>query len=448
MNEKKGYKSKGKLQSLVTLVLLLLALMSEAVMLWSWFTILEPQLQEKAQITARALAQSRIHVIADALAAEGRQIHPEDVIKAMEAMMLITDPDTDNPLILGVELEVDYDVVKAAPVSLDLTKGLPTCQDCFATEIPIYSRDTKELLGIARFRNSTEFYRHFISDVRSKLFLVSGIVVLLFVMATFLLIFLFKKSRETEKELQEQQAQLIHAGRISAMGEMATGIAHEINQPLAIIRLAADGLKNYFNRNNKDTDSMEAKAAATIVSQVDRSVTIIQNMRSFVRRSPHGFDPIDLAEAFERAISFFREQFRIHQISLNISLAEKLPEVRINQQKFEQIVVNLLSNARYAVEEKEKISTGQYKKKIIVHLHENRDKSKVVFEVIDNGIGMNNEMRDRCLEPFYTTKEVGDGTGLGLSIVHTIVKELNTATIEIESEEGQGCLFRIIMQNE
>ena len=241
---------------------------------------------------------------------------------------------------------------------------------------------------------------------------------------------------------------MIHAGRISAMGEMATGIAHEINQPLAIIRIAADGLKNYFNRKNEDIDSMEAKAAATIVSQVDRSVTIIQNMRSFVRRGPHGFEPIDLAEAFERAVSFFREQFRIHQIVLNIFLDEKLPKVRINQQKFEQIVVNLLSNARYAVEEQEKISTKHYEKKISVHLSENRNKNIVIFEVMDNGVGMNDEMRERCLEPFYTTKGVGDGTGLGLSIIHTIVKELNNAALEIESKEGQGSLFRIIMQSE
>ncbi len=448
MNKKKRHKSKGKLQSLVTLVLLILALLSEAVMLWSWFTILEPQLREKAEITARALAQSRIHVIADALVADTQQIHPEKVLKAMDAMMLITDPDTENPLILGIELEIDYDVVKAAPLSLDLTKGLLTGEDCFTTEIPIYSRKTKELLGIAKFHNSTEFYRHFISDVRSKLFFVSGIVILLFIMATFLLVFLFKKSRETEKVLQEQQAQLIHAGRISAMGEMATGIAHEINQPLAIIRIAADGLQNYFNRKNKDIDSMEAKAAAAIVSQVDRSVTIIQNMRSFVRRGPHGFDPIDLAEAFERAVSFFREQFRLHEINLNVSLDEQLPKVRINQQKFEQIVVNLLSNARYAVEEQEKISNKQYKKKISVHLFENKNKNEVIFEVRDNGIGMSNETRDRCLEPFYTTKGVGDGTGLGLSIIHTIIKELDSAILEIKSKEGQGSLFRIIMQSE
>jgi len=70
------------------------------------------------------------------------------------------------------------------------------------------------------------------------------------------------------------------------------------------------------------------------------------------------------------------------------------------------------------------------------------------IEVMDNGVGMNDEMRERCLEPFYTTKGVGDGTGLGLSIIHTIVKELNNAALEIESKEGQGSLFRIIMQSE
>ena len=279
MNKEKRHKSSVKLQGLITLILLILALVLEAIMILYWVNVLEPQLRAKAEITARALAQSQVYVLTDALVADRKSVQREEVIKALDTMMLLSDPDTDNPFILGVELEVDYDVVNADNMALNLKRGSSSCGDCFVTEIPIYSKTTKELLGIARFHNSSEFFRHFIADVRFKLIFVSGFIFLLFLMAALLLAFLFKRSRQADKQLREQQAQLVHAGRISAMGEMATGIAHEINQPLAIIRLAADGLKRYFGR--KDTDTMEARAAGKIVSQVDRAVTIINNMRPF-----------------------------------------------------------------------------------------------------------------------------------------------------------------------
>jgi C4-dicarboxylate-specific signal transduction histidine kinase len=251
---------------------------------------------------------------------------------------------------------------------------------------------------------------------------------------------LFKKAHLIEQKLQEQQAQLIHSGRLTAMGEMDTGIAHEINQPLTIIRLAADGLNSYFGRIG--ARSMEARAARKIVSQVDRCVTIIDNMRSFVRNTPHGNDAVNLIEALERALSFFREQFRVHEIELDVKVPQQAVRARINQQKFEQIVVNLLSNAQYAVEKRATAEKGG-KKRVEVVLRADASAQEVVFSVQDNGTGMDEQVRQRCLEPFYTTKEVGEGTGLGLSIVHTILREINGASITVESRVGQGSCFSI-----
>ena len=432
--------NREKAQGLAILVLLLLAVVSEAAMLWSWFQVLEPQLREKAEITARALAQSRLALLGDALAGENGRIDPERVREAMDSLMLITDPITDNPVILGIELEIDPDVVQVDPSLFPFHHGQVDCPDCFVTEVPVYATRTRELLGIARFYNSSEFYRLFIAGVRTRLLAISVLVVVLFVAATIFLVLLFRKTHAVEQQLREQQAQLIHAGRITAMGEMATGIAHEINQPLTIIRLAADGLNRYFEKLG--TKSMEARAARKIVNQTDRCVTIIDNMRSFVRNTPHGNDAVNLVEALERALSFFREQFRVHQIELEVQVPQQSVWARINQQKFEQIVVNLLSNAQHAVEEKA-LTENEYVKKIEVRLAYDSSKGVVEFVLRDNGMGMDEEVRQRCLEPFFTTKQVGEGTGLGLSIVHTILREIKGASIEIESYPGQGSCFRI-----
>ena len=300
--------NREKAQGLAILVLLLLAVISEAAMLWTWFHVLEPQLREKAEITARALAQSRIALLGDSLTGGRDKIDPARIREAMDSLMLITDPVTDNPVILGIELEVDPEVVHVDPSLFPFSHGRVDCPDCFVTEVPVYATRTRELLGIARFYNSSEFYRLFIADVRTRLLAISVLVVALFVAATIFLILLFRKTHAVEQQLREQQAQLIHAGRITAMGEMATGIAHEINQPLTIIRLAADGLNRYFEKIGQK--SMEARAAGKIVSQVDRCVTIIDNMRSFVRNTPHGDTAVNLVEALERALSMPVEEQR------------------------------------------------------------------------------------------------------------------------------------------
>ncbi len=247
------------------------------------------------------------------------------------------------------------------------------------------------------------------------------------------------KAKEDKKMLE---IQLLHTSRLTAMGEMAAGIAHEINQPLAIINVAATGLiDNFFQ---KETDNIIYNSAKRIENQVNRASTIIDNMRSFVRVHSHPPEFIDIVKPINLGLSFFKEQFRIHGISLIVNLEENVPPVIADSQKFEQIVVNLLTNARYAVDEKANAVDSEYKKEVILNLSYNALSKLVVFEIIDNGIGMTPYETSRCIEPFYTTKEVGEGTGLGLSIVHNIVTEFKMK-IEIESVKGKGSKFRILI---
>lgn len=245
--------------------------------------------------------------------------------------------------------------------------------------------------------------------------------------------------KATEEKLENQE-QLAHTGRLTALGEMASGMAHELNQPMTVIRLAADGLKMYFDF--KEPNSVESESVDDIIAQVKRASKIIKNMRSFSHPKSDLVHPVDISEPLEDALSFFKEQFRIRQINMNQTIEPDLPKVEVDPQKFEQIVVNLLSNARYAVEKKNEYAGHEYTMEVDIRLCLSEDKNHVLFEVRDNGIGMTSDIVQRCMEPFYTTKDIGDGTGLGLSIVHGIVKEFDMK-IDITSEADEFCQFAI-----
>lgn len=428
------------LQARINFIFFILAIALEGLMIIYWIAVLEPQVMEKMSITANRLAQSQTSLLVEALAAVKGDVRNTQVINALDKMLVLKDNDNETLFTVGVEVKVNCNVVKSCNGELNLNRGDSRCEECFVTEIPLYSEKDKEFLGTARLHNSNEFFRHFKKGVKSMFFTGAGVGLGLIVLTCLVMNGIIARIKNAEEELREKQAQLVHAGRLTAMGEMASGIAHEINQPLSIIRVAADGLKAYFKQNNPGT--MEDEAAQSIIGQVKRMATIIDNMRSFVRVGSEPPEPINLSEPIHTALSFFKEQFRIHQIVLAVSLPDKLPRVRINPQKFEQIVVNLLSNARYAVDKKDEISGKEYQKEVEVRLNHDSENNTLVFEVQDNGIGMEPEILNRCMDPFFTTKEVGEGTGIGLSIVNGIVREFKMS-IEAESIRGEGSLFRI-----
>jgi len=250
------------------------------------------------------------------------------------------------------------------------------------------------------------------------------------------------ESVEMESALKEKQAQLVHAGRLSALGEMAAGIAHELNQPLAIIRLDAESLK--FSLKKADfLQPLFEKDLNSVIRSVDRAADIIEFMRRFARTDKGECAMTRLSEPVNNSLIFFKEQFRKHWIELETHYEENLPEVSINSQRFEQIAVNFLSNARYAVDKRAELEPD-HRKKIALCLFYDKIVNAVVFETRDNGIGMTAEEKERCAEPFFTTKEVGQGTGLGLSIVYGIIREFN-GRLEIESEKGLGTTMRVII---
>ncbi len=407
-----------------------------------WAVVVNPRIHDEAGRHAEMLAQSLEMPLVMALASFEGDERRTRMIEAMETILLYKDRKTGEPFILGITLDIDYDVVLGQEGELNLSMGRTIGERSFVIEVPLYSDRNRELMGIGSFYCNDFFFRRLQKSMGFRLILFLLTVLFFFFLAWIQLSKKIKVINQSEKNLREHEAQLVHAGRLSALGEMGAAIAHEINQPLAIIRLKADGLKASLARI--EAEPRLFKAMDVIIEQVIRASGIIKSMRSFTRSAPNeAVDSIDVAAAVKEGLSFFREQFRIRQIRLDVSMPDRLPNIGVTRQKFEQIVVNFLSNARSAVEEKGEMEGRGFEKNVHVRLFHDPSAERVVFEVEDNGVGMSPEVKERCLEPFYTTKKLGEGTGLGLSITHGIAKEFDL-NIEVESDEGSGSVFRVL----
>ncbi|MGN7612226.1 ATP-binding protein [Magnetococcales bacterium HHB-1] len=247
--------------------------------------------------------------------------------------------------------------------------------------------------------------------------------------------------KQIQKELREKNAQLIHAGRLTALGEMLTGVAHELNQPLSIIRMGNESLQNAGNDGSLTLEEL-LETTAIIMEQVDRANNLLMNMRAFARGEEEAPpQPTTLITPLKKATAFFKQQFLSHNIDLKINTPETLPAVLIHASQFEQIVVNLLSNARHAVEKRYEKQIKPPKKITISLQHK---EAEILLTVQDNGHGMSTEEKERCLEPFFTTKEIGQGTGLGLHIIHGIITKAR-GHLHIESQEGLGTQFHVTL---
>jgi len=247
------------------------------------------------------------------------------------------------------------------------------------------------------------------------------------------------------RELDRQHVQLIQSSKLATLGEMATGIAHELHQPLSGIRTRAQLVTKALERNLVNSERI-AQNQVEIIQLVDRITHIIQHMRIFARQDQQRFTPFKLTQSIEGAFSLLGEQLRIHAIEVHKELPEDLPPIMGEPLQIEQVLLNLFSNARDAMDERAEVErkesgTGHYHKALFVSLAR-AGAREICLEVRDNGIGMNEETRSRIFEPFYTTKPVGRGTGLGLSISYGILTSHN-GRFEVESKLGQGTSFRI-----
>lgn len=218
---------------------------------------------------------------------------------------------------------------------------------------------------------------------------------------------------QREQELREKQEQLVQAGKLATLGELTAGIAHELNNPLNNIGLyvgnVIDGLHLGLRDPKQVIDDLE-KAQR----QVEKATEIISHLRTFGRVALIDRQLISINDVIEAALTLIREQLRLHEIDVHTSMTETAPWVEGNWIQLEQVFVNLLTNARDALE-------GSNEKWI--RLSSERRQDEIVVTIEDSGPGVPDGLEHRIFDPFFTTKDVGKGTGLGLSITYGIVKE-------------------------
>ncbi len=247
-------------------------------------------------------------------------------------------------------------------------------------------------------------------------------------------------------EVREKDAQLLQSGKLAGLGQLSTGIAHEINQPLNVIKLTVTGmLRQYSRQRTLDTDEV-VEELKIINQQTVRVQKIIEHMKAFARkRVKQEYDTIDINTPVRESLLLIGQQLKAHQIELNLQLDSQLPKVKADPYQVEQILINLINNARDALDEKaqmlsEKTSASFQK---IIDIRTFSTEGKVVLWVRDNGKGMSDQVKQQIFEPFFSTKHEKKGTGLGMSITYNLAKNMN-GEISVESKEGEFTVFTVL----
>lgn len=240
------------------------------------------------------------------------------------------------------------------------------------------------------------------------------------------------------RELQNAQSSLIQAGKLAALGEVSSGLAHELNNPLTVVAGYIELIRGALQAGQ--TSTLDFGELEDYLQKMERHVhrmkLIIRHIMEFARESKPVKQPTPLNQVIEKSFILINEQLRLKKIDIQMDLSPALVAL-IDESRLEQVFINLLTNARDAIYEAhgEAGGTIQIRSRVL-------SSSELEIEISDNGIGMTEEIKSRIFNPFFTTKEVGKGTGLGLSISHGIVQD-HGGSIYCVSEKGKGTTFRI-----
>ena len=243
---------------------------------------------------------------------------------------------------------------------------------------------------------------------------------------------------------REMEVQLLQSARLVSLGEMAAGVVHEINQPLSVISTTAGDISLRLIEGPLLSEEKLKHMMEDILAMVDRIDKTITHMRRFSRETSLEEGVLfSINEAVEMSVKLIGAQLENHGITLHLDLADDLPPISGHAHQIEQVVLNLIANARDALDEKAEHVAEISERRITVRTRrEVQGKGWVIIEVEDNGIGMDMDTMARIFEPFFTTKEADWGTGLGLSISYAIAKD-HGGHIACESRREEGTVFRV-----
>lgn len=249
----------------------------------------------------------------------------------------------------------------------------------------------------------------------------------------------YQEMERAHMELKSAQEALVQAGKLAALGELAAGVAHELNQPLTGLMGFGQELERLLKDKFPDPTALDF--AQEVTHNATRMKKIIQQLREFTRKSTEDFEEVEVQSVIEDSLRLLEQQFKSRGIEVGLVAERDLPKIYCNPFQLEQVFINLATNARDAIE-----ATGRGSGKIDIEIRRKSGDSKRFLEVgfRDDGVGMESETKNKAFEPFYTTKEVGKGTGLGLSVSYGILSKIH-GSMMIESAPGKGASFLLTL---
>ncbi len=234
--------------------------------------------------------------------------------------------------------------------------------------------------------------------------------------------------QKANEQLKASEEQLIQSAKMAAVGQLVSGVAHEVNNPL----MAIAGYTEIMLK--KTDDESTKKRLQRVYDETNRAIAIVRNLLSFARKREVEKVPVSVNECIESVINLRVYEMSLENIEIETDMGPDLPDVMADSQQLQQVFLNMLINAEQAIKK-----TG-YSGKVSIRTERAGENILIVFA--DDGPGIPEEIQDRVFEPFFTTKGVGEGTGLGLSICYGIIED-HGGKITVESKEGEGTTFTI-----
>jgi nitrogen-specific signal transduction histidine kinase/ligand-binding sensor protein len=242
--------------------------------------------------------------------------------------------------------------------------------------------------------------------------------------------------KQAEEKKSRFEAQLQQTQKMESIGTLAGGVAHEINNPI-------NGIMNYAQLIlDKTGDDPVNEFASEIIHETKRVAKIVRNLLTFARQEKESHSPAKIKDIVNDTMSLIQAVFRKDQISLVVDVSEDFPKIKCRSQQIQQVIMNLFTNARDALNEKYSEYDENKVIKITSSLFEKEERRWIRTTVEDHGGGIEPDIKERMFDPFYTTKGRTVGTGLGLSISYSIVKD-HHGELSVESEPGQYTKFHM-----
>lgn len=238
--------------------------------------------------------------------------------------------------------------------------------------------------------------------------------------------------QQSRSELHETEAQLVQSAKLASLGTLSAGVAHELNQPVAIIRGVSQQLQDEPGLSEDVLADLQL-----IEGQTGRMSKIITHLRTFCRTGSLEMVTVDTHEVIQNCLMFVSAQLKTYGIQIDLQLGQQAPIVLADANELEQVFLNLITNARDALEGRDDAC---------ITIKTRLEAGQVVIEFADNGTGIPDAVASHIFDPFFTTKEAGKGTGLGLSISHSIIKK-HHGEIRVGNRSGEehGAVFTILL---